>query len=172
MSRISSARRLMLIAGISLPVAGWAGRPVIRDVSLSELTQASAIIAEVTHAGHERTLKGVSGCDSREWDLTVVAILRQGSGTRVQAGDRIRVRYNVIAFEDCVLRSGGKTTGASFPAVRYKPLGPDAPRHERFIVFLKPGDGPFTLVAEAGFESSSKQAEIADLAGRGSRPSR
>jgi hypothetical protein len=145
------------------PVLCLGGRPVFEDLSLAELTKASKLIAVVTRATAETSAKGAYGCESLEWRLSVVAILKSSQRADVAPSQTIIVRKNVNSYRDCVLREGSTTKGASFSARRYQPSDMDAPEQERFIVFLDSGDPGFELTADLAYESSARRLEIEKL---------
>lgn len=162
--RISgSLKRILSAIALCVPLVCVAGRPVFRDLSLSELTQSSKLIAIVTKAPTATAVKGAYGCESLEWRLSIISILRATAGVQVEPGNAIGIRLNVTSYEDCVLRKGWSTTGASFAASRYTPSLMTAPQQERFIVFLAPSDLGFRLTADMGFESIARKSEIENL---------
>jgi len=155
-------KRIAAIIAVGVPVLCDAGRPVFQDVSLSQLTQASKLIAVVTKTS-AGTVKGAYGCESLEWHLFVVAIIKTSPGADAQPGNTIGVRQNVTSYRDCVYREGWNTTGASFVATRYRPSVLDASHEDRFIIFLEPSDSGFQLTADSGFESMVKRSEVESL---------
>ncbi len=156
-------KRILAAVVLCVPLLCVAGRPVFHELSLPELAQSSGLIAIVAKAPAEVAIKGAYGCESLEWRLSVVSILKASPGIPAKPGSKIDVRLNATSYEDCVLRKGGGTKGASFPASRYKPSDPDAPRQRRFIVFLQPGDAGFRLAADLAFESIGKRSDVESL---------
>jgi hypothetical protein len=150
------------VIGLAVPILCFAGRPVIHDLALSDLTRASDIIAVVTREGSEVAL-GRYGCESQVWRLSIVTLIKSSAQTEAKPGDIFDVRRNVTFYADCVFREGWKTTGVSFSASRYKPSVPDAPEQERFIVFLQPGEGGYQLTTDLGFDSVAKLQEVAQI---------
>jgi len=152
--------------GLGAPALCLAGRPVFQELSLSELTQASKLIAVVTSATTETISKGPYGCESIESRMSIVAIIKISPGVSAKPGQVIDVRQNVSSYQDCVFREGWKTSGASFEARRYKPSVLDALKQERFIVFLEPSDHGFQFTAHLGYESIARKQEIESLLNR------
>ncbi|MEA9589709.1 hypothetical protein VC279_20270 [Xanthomonas sp. WHRI 10064A] len=136
------------------------------DLSLSGLTYSSEMIAVVTAVAPEAILKREYGCASYEWNLSVIAVIKNAPGFNVKPGQKIHVRNNVMYYQDCVLRQGNMTSGASFMANMYTPSAPNAPRSRRFIVFLEPSDCGYQLKAHAGYESITKRSEVERLASK------
>jgi len=159
MTMSKSLKQIVAVISLGVPVLCLAGRPVFQEISLPQLTQASKLIAVVAKASAE-TVKGAYGCESLEWRVSVVAIIKTSPEVDATLGNTISVRQNVTSYRDCVLREGWKTTGASFAATRYQPTVPDAPKEERFIVFLEPSDRGFQLTVDSGFESIAKRSEV------------
>ena len=182
---ISDIKQIILLTitfVFSLPLYCSAGRPVYKEISLVELTQAAQIVAIVTKATpFEITARGKYDCDQLSWRLKVKEILKslpevigvpqnpdtiapQDLKNLAKPGATIEVNYNVTSLKDCIFREGWKTTGASFLAIRYLPSDPQTvAKHNEIIVFLVVRDGRFQLVADAAFETIGKRKELESI---------
>ena len=159
------SRRMKLVFAVvwlSVPALCAAGRPVFGSISLPQLVHRAKLIVLATKA-HAETAETLNGCTSLEWHVTVVKVIKTSPGMVIKPGNTIRVRHNVIAYEDCSLRRVVGPSGASFAADRYQPSIPDLPETGRVIVFLEPSDQGFQLVAAASFESADMRAEVEGL---------
>ncbi|WP_285447527.1 hypothetical protein [Xanthomonas sp. LMC-A-07] len=166
MIAFESLKKVILVVCLGAPALCFAGRPIVSELSLSGLTYSSELIAIVTAEAPEAILKREYGCASYEWNLSVIAVIKNTPGINVKPDQKIRVRNNVMYYQDCVLRQGNMTSGASFMANMYTPSAPNAPRNRQFIVFLEPSDFGYQLKAHSGYESIAKRSEVERLASK------
>jgi hypothetical protein len=156
-------RRHLFIAALALsfPIFATAGRPVFHDLSLAELTEASDVIAVVAQSRpFESTLKAAHGCESIQWRMSVVEVLKTDYK---KLNPIIEARSNVTSVRDCVYREGWKTTGVSFAAERYATSDPNAVKQNRFIVFLRRAPHGFELTTDWAVETLQRKADLAKV---------
>lgn len=148
------------IAALALcfPILAIAGRPVFHDLSLTELAEASDVIAVVTQSRpFESIIKAEHGCDSIQWRMPVVEVLKTDYK---ELSPIIEARSNVTSVRDCTYRQGGKTTGASFAAERYSTSDPNAAKQGQFIVFLRRAPHGFELTTDWAVETLQRKADV------------
>jgi hypothetical protein len=156
--------RVVVLLSLAVPTLCNAGRPMIEDVSLSDLVRTSSVIAAVTMAAPASTLPDKHGCRITIWHLTVASILKNDTKSKITVGKDINVGADEIALTDCRLRGlPGMLSGASFLAKRYKPSITKPPEHGQFLVFLKPSDTDYYLVVSSAFESVFKKPKVVNL---------
>jgi hypothetical protein len=157
-------RTILAVIALSAPLSCLAGRPVFHDLSLAGLARSADVVAVAAKAQpFEEVTKDKLGCDRVRWHLTVKSILKTPRQGYPEAESTLKVLSNVTSVQDCTLREGWKTTGASFSASRYKPSEPAAITHKQFIVFLTMKNGVLELAADNAFESINRRNEVESL---------
>jgi hypothetical protein len=157
-------RTIFAVVVLCVPFCCSAGRPVFRDLSLADLVRSADVVAVVSRAQpFEKTTKDKLGCDRVQWHLTVIGILKTQRQDYPEARSHLEVLSNVTSVQDCTLREGWKTTGASFAASRYRPSDPTAITTKQFIVFLVVKNGVLELLADNAFESINRKSDVESL---------
>lgn len=167
---VASARAAALaMATLVASPSSQAGRPVYTDYTLERLVREADVIAVVSlPAPHERTVRDAQGCLQMLWRLRVEEVLKKHSpqalGPAGAPEGEVDVLVNPTSLRDCTLRTQ-YSSGASFRALRYTPLGATAGPHgapagPRFLVFLAAQGGALQLAADGAWESLDRQPEV------------
>ncbi len=157
-------RKILAVVALSLPLCCIAGRPVFNDLSLDLLARSADIVAVVSKSQpFEETTKDKFGCDWVRWHLTVKDVLKKQRPDYPEAGSPLVVLANTTSVQDCTLREGWRTAGASFSASRYSPSDPTAITKQQFIVFLVMKNGVLELVSDNAFEAINRKGDVESL---------
>lgn len=130
-----------------------AGRPVFKELTLSEVSSQAEWILVVDHLKIEK-VKLSCGWDSLRYEVRIVEVLRsKGSEDKLGKSETLSFDPFPTLTRDCHLRKGS-SKGASFSAERYA-SSLDLTKMEkipRFVIFIKGQKGSFQLVSDNAIE--------------------
>lgn len=157
-------RTIFALLALSVSLCCSAGRPVYHVLSLADVVRTADVVAIVsTDQPAEKIIKDNLGCDLVQWHLIIESTLKSVHQGSPPAKSDVYILSNITSVLDCTLRTGWKTSGASFVATQYIPSDPTANTKKQFIVFLVVKNGVLELLTDNAFESINKKSDIESL---------
>jgi hypothetical protein len=149
---------------IFFPLTSYAGRPVYRELSTTDLIEKATWAVAVKNL-RVKKIKLECGWDSELFNVEVVTVLKPRGNSTFKPGQEIEFNPHPTAALDCELRTANPS-GASFSAEKYKSsldVGKLKP-NEMFVIFLAKNSGGLVLVADNAIEAHEKMSGLFEQA--------